>query len=386
MKRPPEPKPTARNSRSGAAARQRDLDLTAALLRERRALHGESASRPHGGRRPALRTGGRIRMDAPKSTNGGPRHTPIPGAPRYRRNRKPTNWIGIFVGTVCAIGASVGLFTLLTSKVFLVHSVDITGVAPARAVWLRQRLPFDPVGSNVFCFMVAHGRATEQFAASARPNFESAAIGIRLPNVITLQIVKRQPFALLSIGPGGVDGEYILDNRGVPILSAGKGTRPIGIPTIELIESDDSAVHAPAVEVAKPPIVQAPVAVAVSPPPTVVLGQLPAPDLAARISAGYELLRAVRGDSAIGPVVSIDVDKFGDVGFKMASNLRIRLGQPTQLGDKLSLVSSLLAQHPEIVAQAQYIDVSYIQRPAMMPKAAANANGSSAAPTASPAG
>jgi cell division septal protein FtsQ len=69
-------------------------------------------------------------------------------------------------------------------------------------------------------------------------------------------------------------------------------------------------------------------------------------------------------------VSSIVVDKFQNLGLNMNNDLRIKLGQPTQLRDKLSEVAILLSQRPDIGAQAEYVDVSYPARPAMMPKGA----------------
>ena len=335
MKRPNDPKRRQNPSTPGS----RDLDLTAALKARPTPAVAAAPQSNSVSRRPGIRTGGRIRMDTPKSTRPGPRRRPIL-EPRYKKNGRAINWRGILGGGLAAgliIGSTVYAFT--TPKL-AIRSVDIDGVPPAEAAQLRSEIPVDPHGRNVLLYWLIRGSSIRQMMATARPDFASAGVGIRFPHTLTVHIVDRTPFALLAAGENGEGGVWVLDSRGVPIFDvSGPMSRPAGLPKIEI----DSA-------------------------QSVSLGQQLPGQMAAQVASAYNLLQTLKSVPELGTVGSIRVDKMSNLGLNMTNHLSIRLGQPTGLADKLTLVAGLLSQRPDIAAQAAYLDVSYPARPAMMPK------------------
>ena len=331
-----------------------DIDLTEAL-RER----GESVSEPGfverrhvGGRRPAIRTGGRIRMDVARSTRSGPRYNPVPGAPRYRRNAKPLNWKAIAAGIAFAALMIVGAERLLTAPKLAITRVQIAGVTPSTASLLDPRVR-PALGHNLLAYAALHGLGLQKQIVSAQPDFASARVGIRLPSTLTVCVTTRTPVAILAVGASGAGGIFLLDERAVPIRDvSGALRKPAGLPKIMVPAAPASAV---------------------------VLGKALPAAMGEQASEAFTLLSALKKQSDGVKVASIQVDKSLNLGLNMDNHLRIKLGQSTQLTEKLALVNSLLSQRPEIAAEARYIDVSFPARPAMMPKSAdAGASGAAA--------
>jgi cell division septal protein FtsQ len=277
-------------------------------------------------------------MDAPVSIHAAPRG-PI-NQPRHRRNRKSKNVAATIVAALSAIALAVGSVYLFLTPKLAIQRIEITGVPARQAAWLRSRIPVDPIGWNLPAYLVANGGVLQRAMASAMPNFASASVGFRLPHTLRVNIVNRIPYALLAVGSGPQAQVWVLDVRGTPIFDlTGTPNRPPGLFKIELAGAQP-----------------------------VVLGKpLPA-GAAAQVGEAYSLFKMLGAIPGMGQIASIQVDNLSNLGLNMSNNLRIKLGQPTGLTDKLTLVADLMSERPDIVAKAAYIDVSYPARPAMMPK------------------
>jgi D-alanine-D-alanine ligase len=322
-----------------------NIDLTRAL-REREAKSAPPPRRPQPtGRRP-VRPGSRVRMDVAKSTHSGPRVVPIPSAPRRRRNRKPINWRLVAPIALLTIAVAGSIVFALTTRRLAVRHVVFEGVPANIAATLPVDLKSNPMGHNVLAYVLLHGRAAQRQLEAAQPDFASAQVRALLPHTLIVQIVRRTPYAFLAIGPAGSGGRWILDDRGYPIDTT-PAARVVNLPKIIVPAPTDGSI--------------------------VTMGQ-PLPGVMADQAAqAYALLNGLNSQAGLGSLKSISVDKSENLGLNMSNNYRFRLGQSTQLGDKLALIAQLIAQNPQMVANAKYIDVSYPSRPALMPKSATTA-------------
>ncbi len=305
-------------------------------------------------RRPAVRTGGRVRMDAASSTRGAARSRPVPGAPRYRRNRKPTDWRKVIGTGLLAALVVAGVVWLFTTPKLAIKEVRIEGVTPELAASLQSQIAHPAIAHNLLGYLALHGRALQRQMATAEPQFESARIGVASPHTLTVTIVNRKPFALLAQGP---NQSWILDERGVPILPG--ANHPAGLMKILFA----------------PPLPgQSPL--------NAVLGKpLPA-DQADSIQQAYALMNVLKSRADGASVHVILIDNSQNLCLNMNNILRVKLGQATDLSEKLALIDTILNQHPELSQEAQYIDVSYPARPAWKPKNV-DAKGNPVAPQAS---
>ena len=333
--------------RSRAARDSFDLDLVSAL--SARATRQSNATTPRQSSetlplgRSASRTGGRIRMDSPKSVRMGPRTKAIPNAPRYRPNARPANWRAIFLTTLTVLIVSYGLTYLFTSPTLALRSVEIDGVPPATAQLLQADMPGDPLGSNVLRYALANHRAIRKSIGGAEADFKSVSIGIHLPHTLVVTIVKRTPVALLSLS----GQSWALDERGIPIrLGDDPQVSGLSLPRLE-VEADPGAGGA-----------------------TPSLGRALPSNLDQQVTDGYRLLKALRGQAGLSTVSAVQIDKLRNVTLLLPDNLSIKLGQPIEISSKLALANTLMQQHPDIAQQAAYIDVSYPARPAMLPRSA----------------
>ncbi len=317
---------------SALGARAANQSSSATLLRDGNSLDPGKA----GGR-----TGGRIRMDSPKSVRTGPRVKAIPNAPRYRPNARPVNWRAIFLTTFVVLIAAYSLTFLFSSPTLALRSVEIDGVSPATAQLLQADMPGEPIGSNVFRYALANRRAIRKSIGGAEADFKTVGIGIHLPHTLVVTIVKRAPVALLVVG-----GEsWALDNRGIPIR-----------------RGDDSEIAGMAL-----PRIEAERNVGES-NPVPALGRDLSSELAQQVSDGLAILKALRGQPGLSSVHTVRLDSLRNATLVLSNNLLIKLGQPIQIAPKLALANTLMQQHPDVAAQADYIDVSYPERPAMLPK------------------
>jgi cell division protein FtsQ len=160
------------------------------------------------------------------------------------------------------------------------------------------------------------------------PTVTDAVVSRGLPGKVYVRIFERRPLALLLAANGG----YWVDERGVPFW---KTERASGLPTIRM-ERPLSVVPGRAVQNKS-------------------------------VQTAIEILYRYVPEYRL-PVVQIVVDREGNLCLNMREGLPlVRIGDGTGLPQKMMRIAELWAQ-PQIVHQAEYLDVSCVEKPVWKPR------------------
>lgn len=155
------------------------------------------------------------------------------------------------------------------------------------------------------------------------PTVADVVVARSLPGRVTIRVFERQPVALLATPAGS----YWLDARGVAFW---KTARANGLPVIRM-------------ETAVP----------------VVLGRVVQNR---SVQAALEILIRYLPEYPL-PIEQITVDREGNLCLNMKDgHPPVRIGDSTSLSEKM-IRTAQLWMHPEIVKQAEYLDVSCVDKP-----------------------
>lgn len=155
------------------------------------------------------------------------------------------------------------------------------------------------------------------------PTVADVVVARSLPGRVTIRVFERQPVALLATP----EGSYWLDAQGVAFW---KTERANGLPVIRL-------------ETRVP----------------VVLGRVVGNR---SVQAGLEILVRYLPEYPL-PIAQITVDREGNLCLNMKDgHPPVRIGDSTSLSEKMMRTAQLW-MYPEIVKQAEYLDVSCVEKP-----------------------
>ncbi len=90
--------------------------------------------------------------------------------------------------------------------------------------------------------------------------------------------------------------------------------------------------------------------------------------LSADVANALEVLKCARKCEL--SVAKISVDPFGDMCLNMGSGFYVKLGQPDDIAQKMSVLRTALTYRPSIASEAAYIDLSCPSAPVWKPKSA----------------
>ncbi len=223
-------------------------------------------------------------------------------------------WLALLV----EVGAA-----LYTSPAFRVHQVTVEGLRLTRPEEVVQAMELGERSNWLFLSPSRLAHRVQRLPAVAE-----VVVARRLWANLHVRVFERQPRALLRTS----GGSYWIDMRGVPFW---KTDERAGLAEI---------------------VVQAPL--------TVRLGQ---PVSHRAVQAALDILDRHAREYGL-PVLQIVVDREGNLCLNMKGGLpRVKLGDSTGLARKMACAAELW-QQPELVQQAEYLDVSYVEKPVWKPR------------------
>jgi cell division septal protein FtsQ len=272
----------------------------------------------------------------------------VGASPRRRRNVKMRN-VWLILGVVAMSAAVIyGIGYCLTSPYFTVSGVTISGIPTQDTSAIESSVAADALGHNEFLYWLTNHRRIASEVASSEADFGHVSLRMRLPDSLVINIVPREPVMLISFGPNGSFGAWMLDNTGLPIrdqLSPRWNERPANM--IKVIADPRSVQPGDLAFIRN--------------------GQ-PLPASVQNIVTNAFALETELRISPLAPNVgSIRVDNSGYLGLNMDSHLLIKLGDINSLDKKLALAWALESQRADLVSSSRYIDVTDPNWPAVMP-------------------
>lgn len=248
------------------------------------------------------------------------------GAVRKRQTKQRAErsvWRTVRVLLLLVLLAEVGA-AMWHSPALSVKQVIVEGVALTRPEQVIREIRIGDRSSWVFLptSRIAH-------RMQRLPTVAEAVVSRGMPGKVYVRVFERQPVALLLTGNDG----YWVDERGVPFW---KTTQAKGLPSIR---SDT--------------------------PLPIVLGRVVQHK---PVQTALEILYRYVPEYQL-PVAQIVVDREGNLCLNMREGLPlVRIGDSTELPRKMMRTAELWTQ-PQIVQQAEYLDVSCVDKPVWKPRA-----------------
>jgi POTRA domain-containing FtsQ-type protein len=260
-----------------------------------------------------------------------------PKAKRSPRNRRRASPLQMILRLALVALAGQGLWTAFHSPRLRVRRVEVIGADRLGAERVRQ-LAGLPLGRNIFCLNLyrAHVKVERE------PLVASAEVSRALPDAIRILVRERRPvFVVAHAGQFyEVDGEGVLFRR-IP--------RPIPkIPLLALTRVGPLAVGQR------------------------VRADIMKPALACLEQTAADRLRLWK-INVDGPHELCLNMKVPSGSHMPGKTLRVRLGRSDDLALKLADARKVLAGRPQVVEEAQYLDVSCAGRPVYMAQASTGA-------------
>lgn len=255
--------------------------------------------------------------------------------PKKRHNRKRRDWNKpIRRIAMLALIVEVGLL-LFANPYLRVTKVQVEGaqsLAPSQ-IFAEARVP---ARTNIFWMAV---RQPFVRRLEADPVVASASRRIKLPGTLVLHVAERKPYATLALG-----GKYwLLDYRGVPFRALNQP-----YPGIREISAGPGIIQGQALA-----------------PNSIKLGQRLHPQW---LASAYRLIALLPVDENL-DAAKIEVDQNGNLCLNRRDNLRILLGQPESLPQKMAVAEAAIKANGGTIARnAAYIDVSSPGQPVFMPR------------------
>lgn len=253
-----------------------------------------------------------------------------PKTARRARNRRRAHPLQVVTRVALAGLAAYGLWTVFHSPRLVVRRIEVVGTQRLSADQVR-RLAHVPVGENIFRVNLYRAR----LAVEAEPQVDSAQVSRALPNAVRILVRERRPVFVVSYA-----GElFEADAAGILFRRVSKPTPRL--PVLALANVG-------------PPRLGAPIR----------------PDL---LKPALACLNLTAGEHLLLWKINVDGPHQLWLNMKVPSSssptgktLRIRLGRPEDLPLKLADAWKVLAGRPQLVDEAQYLDVSCAGRPVYM--------------------
>jgi cell division protein FtsQ len=241
--------------------------------------------------------------------------------PRTRRTRRSA--LPLFralaaLGLLALLGYGAWAVRGYLESTFEIRQVEVTG---NRDLSSARVLDMSGISHGANLLWTSLGKARERLESDLR--IKSASLSRDFPDKVTIEIVEREPFAVL-VSP---TGRHLVDLDGV-IFSAGptNDESSAGLPTILLNSSSKEGEWA---------------------------------------SCAVACLRA-GADSLPGAAVETEVSASGSFTLWLDSGLSIRLGtgSASDLREKIGLAAEILRRDSRLLGEAEYIDLSCPGAPA----------------------
>ncbi len=251
-------------------------------------------------------------------------------APKKGRNRRRHDW-GRTIRRLCGLILVVELALLVFANPRLqVTHVRVNGLQtlPAQQVFAEARVP---ARTNIFWMALR-----EPFAARLAhdPVIDHVTRTIVLPRTLVLNVTERMPYAALAVADAaGAKTYWVLDRKHVPFRVS--NAPPPGVPLLEW--QGDAPTLTPGRPLADP-----------------------------RLDGAYTLLALVQGAPDLA-VRKIEVDQNADLCLNIRDNLRILLGQPQALPEKIALARAALSDGG-LAPRIAFLDLSCPQQPVYTPR------------------
>lgn len=247
---------------------------------------------------------------------------------KTRRNRRRFN-IRVLLLPVVVLALSgaigTGVHSLLTTPKLRVTTVAVRGAKLVSAADIQKDASI-AIGRNI----IALHRRDICERIMKRPEVKSVAVGRRLPKMVVVTVAERTPYLTLTNGAGF----WLVDRGGLPFHRVSGAEK-----SVPLVTLPPGALVVPGRKVINSGLGNAMACMECS------------PSLSRRIS-------------------KISVDRAGNVCLNMGSDFYVKLGQPVDIGQKMSKLSELIAAEPDIGKRVEYINVSCYEYPALKPKPA----------------
>lgn len=253
------------------------------------------------------------------------------------KNRRRTSPAEMMVRSLMVALAGYGLWSVFHSPRLTVRHVEVLGADRLGAEHVK-RLAGIPLGRNVFCVNLYQARVRVE----GDPLVASAEVSRALPDGVRVLVQERRPVFVVS----QQSALFEVDGAGVLFRRASQPVR--GLPILALKNV-------------------APIA----------LGQR-VPD--GIMKPALSCCRLTAGDHALLWKINIDGPHELCLNMKVPSRshpngvaLAIRLGRPADLALKLADARKILAGRPQVLEEAQYLDVSCAGRPVYLARATTGA-------------
>ena len=157
------------------------------------------------------------------------------------------------------------------------------------------------------------------------PEVARAAVYRRLPRTVIVKILKRKPYAALY----AENAVYLMDEKGVLFRKCPEYSER-GLPRMYLSGSTRA-------------------------------------ELGRRCSGlARRALQCVSKASALGlKIDKISIDPAGDLCLNVVNSFYVKMGAPTELGEKLEVLDKMLNGRPELFNRIEYVDISCPTAPAI---------------------
>lgn len=243
----------------------------------------------------------------------------------HRKNRRSgqsfQSFWRILPGLLTLVTVLCLIYEVFTSPLLSVRHVKVYGLHTVHQESVIQAAQV-PMGRNIFFVGLGKiARRTQKY-----PAISHAMTTWRFPNTVAIHVIERQPAFVL------VNGESLfeVDHTGIPYREIQKPLN--GIPLVSLRDIKKFE-----------------------------LGQ---PISTSGIKWAFKCL-----DSGFDPVSKdiskISVDQNGNLCLNIKDGVEVRLGQPDKLYEKLAYLDKTRTSDPQTYQQAQYLDLSCLDAPAI---------------------
>lgn len=238
-------------------------------------------------------------------------------------NHRRPNTRALAVLFLCAMLVSSCVAFVVQTPLLAVQEVRVKGVRFANKKRVEQSAGL-ALGRNIL--FIPSQRICRSI--SAIPEVSTVRLERHFPARLQITVVERKPLAA--------------------ILTNGKAY---------LIQSDGYVFHVTRESIRDVPVIQ------VDRPTKVCVGAK---------CKSYEVIAAIKAvKTAVAnelQVAGISIDRMGDMCLNMCGGLRVKLGQPDSLGEKIAVLRSALICKPALAREALYIDVTCPKFPVYRPK------------------
>ncbi|MDH7602001.1 MAG: FtsQ-type POTRA domain-containing protein [Armatimonadota bacterium] len=239
------------------------------------------------------------------------------------KNRERPNLKALVLLFLCSAVLSCCTTFGLQTPLLAVREVKVTGVRLANREKVKQAAS-TALGRNIL--LVPSWRICRSIAAL--PEVSAVRLHRDFPGRVEIAVTEHRPFAAVVCSCG----TYLLRPDGLVFHVGSK--LPSGIPIIRTARPVDVRIG--------------------------------------RKCTSDDILAAIKAVKTAGKyelcVAEISIDRLGDMCLNMCSGLRVKLGQPDGLGEKIAVLRSALTCKPALAYEAQYIDVTCPKFPVYRPK------------------